>query len=183
MHAGFVTVALVLTVCGCAPSPQVAVPPVPRGAEGTSIYNIWNHHNGRVPAVERSESGVGTILSPEYFKVVNLVPQDAPHPLYADSSLRTRFLADHMLFETVDPDDQRLLTPSGLQTLTIGDSPITFKKDSNGHTKVNGVLVDRVEKLPSGIVVYHISDILYNYAQKVDAEFKKLSSGDFGSPF
>ncbi|ROT85118.1 hypothetical protein C7M84_021266 [Penaeus vannamei] len=97
---GFVAVALVLTVCGCAPSPQVAVPPVPRGAEGTSIYNIWNHHNGRVPAVERSESGVGTILSPEYFKVVNLVPQDAPHPLYADSSLRTRFLADHMLFET-----------------------------------------------------------------------------------
>lgn len=57
MHAGFVTVTLVLTVCGCAPSPQVAVPPVPRGAEGTSIYNIWNHHNGRVPAVERSESG------------------------------------------------------------------------------------------------------------------------------
>lgn len=75
---------------------------------------------------------MGTILSPDYFKMVNLVPQDAPHPLYGDAVLRTRFLLDHMLGMTVDPNDQRMLTSSGLQTVTMAGSPITFKKNNNG---------------------------------------------------
>ncbi|XP_063604627.1 uncharacterized protein LOC134780084 [Penaeus indicus] len=180
---GFVTAVLALAVCGSATTPPVIVPPLPSGVDGTSIYNIWNHHNGRVPAVERGESPVGTILSPDYFKMVNLVPQDAPHPLYGDPDLRTSFLLDHMLYMTVDPNDQRMLTSSGLQTRTMAGSPITFMKNSNGETRVNGALVDKVEVLPNGIVVYHISDILYNYEDEVRTAFSSLASEGWEGSF
>ncbi|XP_047472323.1 uncharacterized protein LOC125027341 [Penaeus chinensis] len=180
---GFVTAVLALAVCGSATSPPLVVPPLPRGVEETSIYNLWNHHNGRVPAVERGESFVGTILSPDFFKMVNLVPQDAPHPLYGDRILRTRFLLDHMLQRTVDPNDQRMMTSSGLQALTMAGSRITFKKNSNGETKVNEALVNNVEVLPNGIVVYHISDILFNYKEEVQREFSKLTSEGYEGHF
>lgn len=81
-------------------------------------------------------SGPKTVLSPDYLKLVTLVPNDAPHPLYDDSpqnsELREQFLLDYLVQDPVSAQDPRLTQPQGLTVSNMGGRDLTFKMDSEG---------------------------------------------------
>ncbi|XP_068246058.1 uncharacterized protein [Palaemon carinicauda] len=160
------------------------VPQIPNGVElGTvSIYNIWEHalRQQKGLAVQRENPNIGTILSPEFFLVINLVPQDAPHPLYSDkyASLRTEFLLDYMIQEPVLPDDARMTAPEGLVVTNLNGKQIKFQKDGEGNLSVNGVSVEGTNPVKDGPVVYNISDFLFNHKERVDVAFQDLLRSD-----
>lgn len=80
------------------------------------------------------------MLSPEFFHVVNLVPQDAPHPLYVNryAELRAALLRDHMLQDTVDPSDSRMKSNNGLTAKTLTGKSVVFKRDNRGKVVLAG---------------------------------------------
>lgn len=66
--------------------------------------------------------------------MMNLVPQDAAHPLYSNkyTDLRTEFLLDYMLEDAVSPDDPKMAEADGLTVTNLFGKSITFRKDAEG---------------------------------------------------
>lgn len=68
--------------------------------------------------------------------MVNLVPQDAPHPLYGDTpevaALRKEFLLDYLVLEPFDFQDPRMIQPEGLAVSNLGGKELIFYVDTNG---------------------------------------------------
>lgn len=100
------------------------------------LLTIWNEScNSRFDS--SFFSGVpGTILTPDYITMVNLVPQDAPHPLYGDApetaALRREFLLDYLVLEPLDFQDPRMTQPEGLVVTNLGGKELAFSMDANG---------------------------------------------------
>lgn len=80
-------------------------------------------------------SAVRTLLSPDHFLMANLVPQDAPHPLYSGqfTELRNHFLLDHMLGVSVDSSDPKMTSSGGLPASTLAANDVVFRKDNQGE--------------------------------------------------
>ncbi|XP_064110018.1 uncharacterized protein LOC135217907 isoform X1 [Macrobrachium nipponense] len=156
------------------------VPQIPIGVElGTvSIFNIWEHalRKQQRAAAPREDASVGTLLSPVSFLVVNLVPADAPHPLYCDEyeSLRTEFLLDYMIQEPVLPSDPKMAAPDGLVVTNLNGKEIKFKKDVDGQISINGVSVEGTKTVNDGPIVYDISDFLFGHQEKVKSAFEEV---------
>nr|XP_027236190.1 uncharacterized protein LOC113827497 [Penaeus vannamei] len=145
----------------------------------SSLFYLWNqqqHFEDTFP-VQRDTRAVGTLLSPDHGYISNLVPQDAVHPLYSTSyaGLRAELLLDHMLQDTVDPDDKRMSSSNGLEVYTLNYNPVVFRKNNQGDITVNDTLVLKVETLPGGLVSYALDGILSNYQQRVHEAFVELS--------
>ncbi|XP_045625557.2 titin homolog isoform X2 [Procambarus clarkii] len=121
-----------------------------------------------------------TILSPAHHVMVNLVPQDAPHPLYDSSpenvALLTQFVADHLVQESVSGQDPRMAQPQGLTLTNLGGHELTFKNGDDGKITVNGISVEEVVTLADGTKMLILSDFLFNHQAKVDEAFHKLLS-------
>ncbi|XP_063604632.1 uncharacterized protein LOC134780088 [Penaeus indicus] len=157
--------------------PTTVVPGRPNSVtlEKSALYYLWNEqmdYQGLQPA-ERDTRPIGTLLSPGFFHVVNLVPQDAPHPLYVNryAELRAAFLRDHMLQDTVDPNDSRMKSTNGLTAKTLTGKSVVFKRDNRDTITVNNVPVESVETLSDGIVSYTLDGVLFDYVQQVDDAF------------
>ncbi|XP_047472373.1 uncharacterized protein LOC125027369 [Penaeus chinensis] len=157
--------------------PITVVPGRPKSVslEKSALFYLWNEqldYQGALPA-ERDTQPIGTLLSPGFFHVVNLVPQDAPHPLYVNSyaELRAALLRDHMLQDTVDPNDSRMKSTNGLTAKTLTGKSVVFKKDNTDRITVNNIPVENVETLSEGIVSYTLDGVLFDYVQQVDDAF------------
>ncbi|XP_047500524.1 uncharacterized protein LOC125046692 [Penaeus chinensis] len=186
---------LVLSLpASAATSAMPLVPSLPKTVEeqGVSLVNIWNHalrnqkDEGGSPLV-RSEPGPRTILAPSPFLMMNLVPQDAIHPLYKDADLRTEFLLDYMLEAAVSPDDPKMAEEEGLTVPNLFGKSITFKKDAEGKVRVEGQTVEDSKQLSDGIVLYQLPGFLFDHQQRVREAFEVLQKeapryGPFGRP-
>ncbi|XP_047472752.1 uncharacterized protein LOC125027628 [Penaeus chinensis] len=108
--------------------------------------------------------------------MMNLVPQDAPHPLYSGqfTELRKHFLLDHMLAVSIDSNDPRMTSPGGLPASTLAANDVVFRKDSQGKITVNDNPVKEVQTLSDGTVIYELDNILFNYQQRIQEAFEKL---------
>ncbi|XP_037797514.1 uncharacterized protein LOC119592670 isoform X2 [Penaeus monodon] len=177
--SGYTLVFTALAIlCAEATSPPITVVPGrPESVslEKSALYYLWNEqldYQGVLPA-ERDTRPIGTLLSPEFFHVVNLVPQDAPHPLYVNryAELRAALLRDHMLQDTVDPSDSRMKSNNGLTAKTLTGKSVVFKRDNRDKITVNNIPVESVETLSDGIVSYTLDGVLFDYVQQVDGAF------------
>ncbi|XP_042890298.1 uncharacterized protein LOC122265196 isoform X2 [Penaeus japonicus] len=174
----------------------LTVPRIPQTVdegEVSSLLNLWRHalRLQGTAATLRDDRVPKTILSPDFLEVVNLVPQDAPHPLYDDApkneALRAEFLLDYLVLEPVDAQDPRIASPEGLTVTNLGGKPLTFTADSEGHFLVNGVPVEAAEALEDGTQVYTLADFLFEHRARVDEAFLLLISqpaefGPLGEP-
>ncbi|XP_069977118.1 uncharacterized protein [Penaeus vannamei] len=145
--------------------------------DGCSLFHIWNHAVRRQrTTAQANEPPVRTLLSPDAFLMTNLVPQDAPHPLYSSqfTELCKQFLLDHMLDVSVDPNDPRVTSPGGLPASTLAANDVVFRKDSQGKITVNDNPVKEVETLSDGTVIYTIDNIMFDYRQQIQEAFEKL---------
>lgn len=79
----------------------------------------------------------GTVFSPPWFLVLNLAPQDGPHPLYSNSpanaALRAELLLDYLAADQVRPQDTRITSPGGLTVTNMGGKELVFKAGSGGE--------------------------------------------------
>merc|ERR1712179_138173 len=146
----------------------------------SSIGNIWAHAL-RKQGEARSAIVPRTLISPDDMQVVNLVPMDGGHPLYVEENraLRTEFLQDYMILETVDPDDARMSSTDGLTLENLNGKPLLFKKSDDGKTSVNGVEVRKQKTLSDGTQTYAINGLLFNHREKVHEEFQKMKHTPF----
>lgn len=189
-------IAFLLLSMGSNSEPEL-VPSIPNNVNRgvTSTYNIWEHalrqqKNAQGQAVLRNNVDIRTLLSPNSMLMVNLVPMDAPHPLYSDDykDLRTEFLLDYMIQESVSPEDPRMTQPEGLSVNNLNGKSITFKKNPQGKITVEGIDVVKTEMLSDGVNVYTLSNLLFSHQERVNNAFKQLSSqsssifGPFGEP-
>ncbi|CAL4116443.1 unnamed protein product, partial [Meganyctiphanes norvegica] len=134
----------------------------------SSIGNIWEHAL-RKQGEARSAIVPKTLISPDDMQVVNLVPQDAGHPLYveANKALRTEFLKDYMILEPIDPNDARMSSADGLIVENLSGKSMIFKKSDDGKTSVNGVEIKRQMTLSDGTQTYSLKGLLFNHREKV----------------
>lgn len=76
------------------------------------------------------------MISPHFLSVVNLVPQDAPHPLYQDApenvALRDEILLDYLVQDPISSTDTRLSHPGGLTVTNLAGHRLTFKATDSG---------------------------------------------------
>ncbi|XP_047483842.1 uncharacterized protein LOC125035460 isoform X2 [Penaeus chinensis] len=169
------------------------IPPAVDEGEASSLLNLWRHalRQQDLGATLRDDRVPKTLLSPDFLEVVNLVPQDAPHPLYDDapknSALRSEFLLDYLVLEPVSVQDPRIASPQGLTVVNLGGKRLTFKADVEGHFTINGVPVEGVEALEDGTFVYTLADFLFEHRARVDDAFLHLISqpaefGPLGEP-
>ncbi|XP_042881320.1 uncharacterized protein LOC122262824 [Penaeus japonicus] len=145
--------------------------------DACSLFHVWNYAIKQQRTTPGAiESPVRTLLSPEHYLMMNLVPQDGPHPFYSSqfTDLRRQFLLDHMLAESVDPDDPRMTSPGGLPASTLADSDVVFRRESQGKITVNDRPVQAVDKLSDGTVLYTLQDVLFDYEQQIREAFEKL---------
>lgn len=196
----FLTAALSLALLAPpAASASAAMPLVPSlpktvEEEGVSLVNIWSHalrnqkDEGGSPLV-RSEPGPKTILAPSPFLMMNLVPQDAAHPLYSNkyADLRTEFLLDYMLEADVSPDDPKMAEEEGLTVPNLFGKSITFRKDADGKVSIEGQAVEDSKKLSDGLVVYQLPGFLFDHRERVREAFELLQKetpryGPMGRP-
>lgn len=83
------------------------------------------------------------MLSPDHSYISNLVPQDAVHPLYYTGStgLRGQLLQDHMIQDTVDPNDEKINSANGLVVDTLLHSSVVFKRNDQGKVDYAGWVI------------------------------------------
>ncbi|XP_042881273.1 uncharacterized protein LOC122258959 isoform X4 [Penaeus japonicus] len=189
-------VLIALSLFTAAATTMPLVPSLPKAVEdeGVSLVNIWNHalrnqkDESGSPLV-RSEPGPKTILAPDPFRMMNLVPQDAAHPLYSNkyTDLRTEFLLDYMLEDAVSPDDPKMAEADGLTVTNLFGKSITFRKDAEGKLSVEGQSVEEKKQLPEGIMVYQLSGFLFDHRERVRVAFEALQKetpryGPMGRP-
>ncbi|KAG7156458.1 hypothetical protein Hamer_G020770, partial [Homarus americanus] len=168
-------------------SQEVPTLPLNLNAHTSSLYNLWRH----AFRVQGSAGGEApkTVLSPRASVMINLVPQDAPHPLYDDNAdnvaLRTQFLLNYLIKYRISALDSRMTRPEGLSVKTLGDRNLTFKKGAGGEITVNGVEVRQVEQLLDGTVVYTLDNLLFDHRTQVQEAFANLIQSEPGriSPF
>lgn len=71
-----------------------------------------------------------TVLSPNFLSVANMVPQDAPHPLYQDApenvALRDEILLDYLVQDPISSTDIRNSQPDGLTVTNLAGHRLTF---------------------------------------------------------
>jgi len=156
------------------------VPPFPKNLENTGAHdlsNLWEHHF----RVQKSSKKGRTIVTAS---MINMVPMDAPHPLYDDeawsTALRAEFINDAIVEETVDQDDP--LLASGLVVKNRNGKELKFTRPvcAGGPTMVNGVKVMNVETLADGTVIYTLDEHLFNWRPRVDEAFKKMMASQKG---
>ncbi|XP_069166597.1 uncharacterized protein [Procambarus clarkii] len=174
----------------------ILVPGIPDSVtlDNTHIYNLWKHalrnqKDGKGQPLVSDGPGPKTVLSPASGEMRNLVPMDAPHPLYSNEyrDLRTEFLLDYMVSEAVSPDNAEMLQPEGLSVSNLNGNQLTFKKDAKDQITVNGVNVVTVQTLSDGIVTYTLDGFLFDHRGRVDEAFRHLlrtqpRTGPFGRP-
>lgn len=149
--------------------------------DSSSLYNLWTHalryqKDGQGQPVYPDEPDPQTILSPVAYRMINLAPQDSPHPLYSNEfiDLRTEFLRDYMIQEHVSPDDARMLESEGLTVKNLNGKPLTFKKDAEGKISVEGIEIEEFKTLQDGLITYTLSDFLFNHQERADEARKHL---------
>ncbi|XP_045120458.1 uncharacterized protein LOC123509905 [Portunus trituberculatus] len=161
------------------------VPQIPESQKDSSLANLWRHAiEQQGPATERVE-GPKTFLEPVFIEVINWVPQDSAHPLYASEyiDLLREILLDYMVDEVVKPDDPRMSQPSGLQVKNRNGKTITFKLVS-GEITVNGVKVVDNSVNNDGTYSYILDESLFSHRQKVgDAWEKYIKTVPVYDPF
>ena len=120
--------------------------------QGSLYILLHPHFSSAVPR---------TLLSPEFFLMVNLVPQDAPRPLYHDSAanqeLLRLFLNDHMLTESVMFDDPRMAQPEGLSLTNLAGRELVFQTHQDGwyYAKIMQALIHYFQTPePSKLLLY-----------------------------
>ncbi|XP_076046477.1 uncharacterized protein LOC143028379 isoform X1 [Oratosquilla oratoria] len=142
--------------------------------ECPSILRLWECSERRNEIRAQSEAPK-TIIAGDHFRVMNLVPQDSPHPLYDDSeentALRRKFLLDHMFSEKMDPQDQSWTTK---EMMTLAGTPVTFQRGSNGDLTVAGIRVTSSKVLSDGTALYELEAVPFGYTEKVHEAWKKL---------
>ncbi|XP_063604639.1 uncharacterized protein LOC134780093 [Penaeus indicus] len=181
LRPGFVSAKIVVFMIAmsteAAETSSVPERPASVTLDGCSFFHIWNHAiRQQRTTVQANESPVRTLLSPDRFVMINLVPQDAPHPLYSEqfTELCKHFLLDHMLDVSIDSNDPRMTAPGGLPASTLAANDVVFRKDSQGKITVNDNPVKEVQTLSDGTVIYTLDNILFNYQQRIQEAFEKL---------
>ncbi|XP_045613367.1 uncharacterized protein [Procambarus clarkii] len=174
----------------------ILVPGIPDSVtlDSTPTYNLWKHalrnqKDDKGQPLVSDGPGPKTVLSPASGVLINLVPMDAPHPLYSNDyvDLRTEFLRDYMVSEAVSPDNAEMLQPEGLSVSNLNGNQLTFKKDAKDQITVNGVNVVTVQTLSDGIVTYTLDGFLFDHRGRVGEAFRHLlrtqpRTGPFGRP-
>ncbi|ROT67369.1 hypothetical protein C7M84_014548 [Penaeus vannamei] len=174
----------------------LSLPEIPKlvdEGESSSLIDIWRHAlRAQGPsAALRDAREPKTLLSPDFLEVVNLVPQDAPHPLYDDApenvALRTEFLLDYMALDPIDVQDPKIGSAEGLQVTNLAGKTLAFAVDSEGNLRINNVPVKMIEILSDGTQVYTLADFLFEHRARVDDAFLHLISqpaefGPLGEP-
>merc|ERR1712002_788889 len=162
---------LVVLVFGVAMSSSQFLPQLPRLSnvienegfqKGASpLINLWQH--SRRLGENFSDEQPKTIFAPFGPIFINLVPQDAPNPLYTtDATLRTSLLLDHMSTKLINPEE--ITDGEGIIAVSMNGKDVVLKKDpSTGTTTVNGLEVMEVNKLGDGTVIYVIDGVLFRY--------------------
>ncbi|XP_066951614.1 uncharacterized protein [Macrobrachium rosenbergii] len=164
--------------------PGLSVPPIPLPAAinpTASQTHLWAYNQFYQDKYRHVEDArlPKTILSPEAKKMEALVPNDDRHPLYENNSqryvdLRTKFLLNYLILESVDEKDVRITQPEGFTVKNLLGKNITFAKDDQGNLKINGFLVEKVDTLDDDMKVYHLSDFLFDHSelQAISDEYK-----------
>ncbi|KAK4301914.1 hypothetical protein Pmani_025965, partial [Petrolisthes manimaculis] len=161
------------------------VPAIPRSlsTSGLSLLGLWRYaiseQQVNMSPQDYQHIEVRTILSPQHLVMLNLVPQDAPHPLYHNSpqntQLRQQFLLDYLIRDHVYPDDPRMMRREGLRVLNMAGHVLTFKKDSlSGSMTVNGIPVLYEESQETGTQVYVLADLILDHRSQIEQAFLKL---------
>ncbi|XP_063591584.1 uncharacterized protein LOC134768747 [Penaeus indicus] len=169
------------------------IPQLVEEGESSSLLNLWRHalRHQDATATLRDDREPKTLISPDYFIVMNLVPQDAPHPLYDDApenvALRTEFLLDYLVQDPINVQDPEISSPEGISVTNLAGKKLTFAADPQGKISINGVPVEMVEILEDGTQVYTVEDLLFTHKARVDEAFFHLVSqpaefGPLGEP-
>ncbi|XP_068207352.1 uncharacterized protein [Palaemon carinicauda] len=164
--------------------PSMTVPEIPLPAAmnpTASQTHLWAYnqfYQDKYPTLEDARFPK-TILSPEYKKMENLVPNDDRHPLYENNNqravdLRAEFLLNYLILESVDERGPRITQPEGFTVENLLGKNITFMIDDQGNLNVNGVLVEKVDTLDNDMKVYHLADFLFDHSeiQSISDEYK-----------
>lgn len=167
------------------------IPPIPEeikriaDGEGRSFVNLWEYAldsdgQGHGPVIRTNVAGAKTILAPGLNARKDLVPQDAPDPLYGDTHplvvLRQQYLLDHMVSEPVKPTDADLTKRGGVTHVTLSNKEVTFRKDVKGQMFVNDVPMIHATSFKDGTQLYILQEILFDNQQRVNVAFQRHHS-------
>ena len=76
------------------------------------------------------------MLSPHFRSVTNLVPQDAPHPLFNDApeneALRDEILLDYLVQDPIRSTNIHLTQPGGITVNNLAGHRLTFEINDAG---------------------------------------------------
>ncbi|XP_069986257.1 uncharacterized protein [Penaeus vannamei] len=122
----------------------------------------------------------------------NLVPQDAPHPLYDDApknvALRNEFLLDYLVRDPINVQDPNISSQGGISVTNLAGHQLSFAADSEGKLTINGVPVKMIEILSDGTQVYTLADFLFEHRARAHdgrssctSSASRRSSGRSGS--
>jgi len=159
----------------------MSVPPYNTSLEDTGAHdlgNLWQHHF-RVA----DKKTVRTIVTTS---MMNLVPMDAPHPLYSDedwcTALRVEYINDQLVETEVDHNDPAMAAAPGVVVTNRNGKELKFRRPmgSGAPTSINDVPVTKVETLSDGTIVYVTGKHLFNWQKRVDDAFKKLLASKRG---
>ncbi|XP_018010877.1 uncharacterized protein LOC108668216 [Hyalella azteca] len=147
------------------------------------LVNLWEHglrlqkrftEAGNV--LQPAPGAIKTLLAVDPGKMTNLVPMDAPHPLYHDapdcSALRHSFLLNAMFEAPLDLEDPALLTGVHSHRALYGKE--THTELYGGEVTANDVLVKSHQALPDGGLLLLGEDLLFDQEATVREAFKTL---------
>ncbi|XP_045120453.1 uncharacterized protein LOC123509903 [Portunus trituberculatus] len=153
------------------------VPQIPESQKDSPLADLWRHAiKQQGPATECVEVPK-TFISPSLGEVINWVPQDTAHPLYASEyfDLLREILLDYMVDEVVKPDDPRMSQPSGLQVKNRNGKTIIFKLVSREIT-TNGVKVGINSVNNDGSYSYILYRSLFRHREKVKKAWEEYNT-------
>jgi len=161
------------------------LPALPKALEdelfelSSGLSNLWAHDTRELPPGPRSgDSRPRTLVAPSGSAMLNLVPADAPHPLYGDAALRDDFLRDAFVDTKVDLTISQVDSAAGSSVSNNNGKPLTLKRNREGALSVNGVPVSQTQELSDGTQVLVVEGLLFDWRQRVQRAFSDLQTNE-----
>ncbi|KAB7506916.1 hypothetical protein Anas_03042 [Armadillidium nasatum] len=143
-------------------------------ADMSGLLNIWE---ARLRHVERKTDSKPSCVT--FMKMINLTPQDAPHPLYSpDYGDQTdNFILDHLCMDEISCDDEKLGSAEGVILKTMSGKDLVFKKREKSETlSVNNIEIEGSKTLSDGTQVFVLTDFSFNHYDELQESFKHISA-------
>ncbi|KAK7077246.1 hypothetical protein SK128_015402 [Halocaridina rubra] len=121
-----------------------------------------------------------TVLAPRDVVYWDVLPVDSPNPLFTSdikyANLRAMYIKDYLILPTVDLKNRESWDPMGKTYTNLNGRFIHVYRYPKGNLFINGILVEDIQPLSDGTLVFILNDMLFNHRRLLSIASEELTT-------